>query len=244
MNNTIISIENITNPGLPVSVNDEYTVTFRNGLIETRTFREGDILPEITVYPITTNITNPGMELAPGDIYTTEYLNGSFETDQVPLSLDSIEAAINWRNDELAITDEIIKIEDHPLRQNYMFYRQALRDWPSSSDFSTTKPVLDTTPLSLMTTAAFLARFTDAEYIPIELASIDNPSASIEQRTQSAGIRRLLKEIDLATYINLRDPRITGALTMLASAGFLSVARKDEILNTNVRPHERYYGPI
>ena len=154
------------------------------------------------------------------------------------------ESAREWRDQELQKSDEIVKIEDHPLRQNYMFYRQALRDWPATVDFPNVKPVLDETPLDLMTTAAFLSRFTDAEYIPIELSSIDSPTATIEQRTQSAGIRRLLKEIDLATYINLKDPRIIGALTLLSTAGFLTVERKDEILNNPVLSSERYLGAI
>ena len=154
------------------------------------------------------------------------------------------ESAREWRDQELQKSDEIVKIEDHPLRQNYMFYRDQLRDWPSTSNFPEVRPVFNKQPLKLLTQAAFLARFTDAEFIQIELASIDSPTATIEQRTQQAGIRKLLKEIDLASYINLDDLRILGALDLLESAGFITVERKNEILTNPVLSSERYRGSI
>jgi hypothetical protein len=47
-----------------------------------------------------------------------------------------------WRDLELKNTDWIIAITDHPERDAYITYRQALRDWPSTESFPVTKPTL------------------------------------------------------------------------------------------------------
>lgn len=52
------------------------------------------------------------------------------------------ETAKNWRNGELQRTDWIVPVIDHPEHSTYLTYRQALRDWPSTSDFPDTKPTL------------------------------------------------------------------------------------------------------
>jgi hypothetical protein len=50
--------------------------------------------------------------------------------------------ARQWRDTELQLTDYIVPLSDHPQRASYMTYRTALRNWPSTSDFPATKPVL------------------------------------------------------------------------------------------------------
>ena len=40
--------------------------------------------------------------------------------------------------------DWLVKLPDHGERAAYITYRQALRDWPASSDFPATRPVLGT----------------------------------------------------------------------------------------------------
>jgi hypothetical protein len=47
-----------------------------------------------------------------------------------------------WRNEELAATDFILPLTDHPQRDKFLTYRQQLRDWPSTSDFPNTRPTL------------------------------------------------------------------------------------------------------
>lgn len=51
---------------------------------------------------------------------------------------------IEWRNAELRSSDWLVKLPDHGERAAYITYRQALRDWPASSDFPATRPVLGT----------------------------------------------------------------------------------------------------
>jgi hypothetical protein len=50
--------------------------------------------------------------------------------------------ARQWRDDELAATDEAAKIPDWPNRANILVYRQDLRDWPSTQGFPDTRPEL------------------------------------------------------------------------------------------------------
>ena len=56
--------------------------------------------------------------------------------------LDSAGLAREWRNGELANTDNIAQTPDFPNRDKYLTYRQALRDWPSTADFPDKKPTL------------------------------------------------------------------------------------------------------
>lgn len=49
---------------------------------------------------------------------------------------------IAWRNEELKKSDWVVQVSDHPERPQYYTYRQALRDWPSTSAFPETKPKL------------------------------------------------------------------------------------------------------
>ena len=50
--------------------------------------------------------------------------------------------ARRWRDQELAATDYILPVTDHPQRDDYITYRTALRDWPSTQSFPDTRPVL------------------------------------------------------------------------------------------------------
>ena len=47
-----------------------------------------------------------------------------------------------WRDQELARTDVLILLPDHPDKDNLTAYRQELRDWPSTGDFPDTRPTL------------------------------------------------------------------------------------------------------
>ena len=70
---------------------------------------------------------------------------GSYELITPPAITDSQRQAWekDWRNRELALTDFIVPLSDHPQRDKYMTYRTKLRDWPSTEDFPTTRPTLE-----------------------------------------------------------------------------------------------------
>lgn len=69
---------------------------------------------------------------------------GSYEIINSPaLNQNQINAEAKlWRDEELANTDNIAQTPDFPNRDKYLTYRQALRDWPSTSNFPDKKPTL------------------------------------------------------------------------------------------------------
>jgi hypothetical protein len=86
---------------------------------------------------------------------------------------------------------------------------------------------------------AFLNRFTDAEYITIDLASIDNPSATTEQRQGQAMLRMFLSKIDKAAHINLDLQQTKDGVNALAAMGLLTTERATSILNDTITSEER-----
>lgn len=76
------------------------------------------------------------------------YEDGSFIDKQIVEGV--VEATIeekkrrgrSWRDAQLKSTDWIYPLGDHPQHSAYITYRQALRDWPSTSDFPDTRPTL------------------------------------------------------------------------------------------------------
>ncbi len=76
-----------------------------------------------------------------------EFVEANFEHYEewvapTPTEPTAEETARQWRDSELASTDEAAKTPDWPNRPNILVYRQDLRDWPSSKDFPDTKPTL------------------------------------------------------------------------------------------------------
>jgi hypothetical protein len=64
------------------------------------------------------------------------YREYTFSETQINLE----EEARDWRNQELTGTDWIVPTIDHPHHALYLEYRQALRDWPSTSEFPNIRP--------------------------------------------------------------------------------------------------------
>jgi len=86
------------------------------------------------------NITNPCIKAS------AEFVEANFEhfEEQVIEGVEpsAAEQAREWRNRELSSTDTASQTPDWPNRDNILLYRTALRNWPSTSDFPATKPVL------------------------------------------------------------------------------------------------------
>lgn len=95
---------------------------------------------------------------------------------------------------------------------------------------------------------AFLARWTDKEAIAIDLASIDNPSATQQVREDSAFLRRQRDLQAQAEYVDLCDEKtrsgVTGMMAMLEGIGVIDSAarRTDEFLNTPLSDGEKFDG--
>ena len=90
-----------------------------------------------------------------------------------------------------------------------------------------------------ITVLAFRNRFTQEEKITIELAGIDNPAATMNDRIQSAGLRVAMTDLATAIFIDLADPMTIGIVTTLEQSGIIGAGRADEILNASILPIER-----
>jgi len=56
--------------------------------------------------------------------------------------LTTEQKARRWRDVELQRTDIAATVSDYPNASAVLTYRQALREWPSTSDFPDTRPTL------------------------------------------------------------------------------------------------------
>ena len=95
------------------------------------------------------------------------------------------------------------------------------------------------TPETKITRLAFLNRFTDAEAIAIDMASIDNPNGTVEERQQQAALRRFLNKVNSANYIDLSLQQTIDGVNALAVLGLLTSERASAILTDTIQAGER-----
>ena len=86
------------------------------------------------------NITNT--IIADADFVEANFDHYEVCVEPTPPEPTAEEAGRMWRDMELAATDKAAQTPDWPNRDNILTYRQALRDWPSTSDFPDTRPEL------------------------------------------------------------------------------------------------------
>ena len=94
-------------------------------------------------------------------------------------------------------------------------------------------------PETKITRLAFLNRFTDAEAIAIDMASIDNPSGTVEERQQQAALRRFLNKVNSANYIDLSLQQTIDGINALVGLGLLTSERASAILTDTIQQDER-----
>jgi hypothetical protein len=87
------------------------------------------------------NITNPCIKGTEEFVSATFSHYTAFVEPEAP-TLTAEQEARMWRDEELNATDKASQTPDWPNRDNIITYRAALRGWPSTSDFPTTKPEL------------------------------------------------------------------------------------------------------
>lgn len=93
-----------------------------------------------------------------------------------------------------------------------------------------------------ITPLGFVNRFTDEEAIALDLASIDNPNGTQEERINAAKIRRFLDKVNKATHIDLSLQETIDGVNQLVAFGFLTEQRATEILTSPVQDFEVYRG--
>lgn len=110
--------------------------------------------------------------------------------------------------------------------------QEALDAWiaanPNYGDFGTKITVL-----------ALRNRFLPAEKVAIDLTSMDDPAAPMEQRQLASALRVMMVDIAAASYIDLSNESVIGGIQTLEYYGLIAVGRADEILSTPVQEYER-----
>lgn len=104
-----------------------------------------------------------------------------------------------------------------------------------------TAPVPESPPAqdTRITRLAFRKRFTQAEKVALEIAALDDPSATPAQRAQAAALRAYLKDVDAATFIDLADAHVKEGVQTLEAAGLLAAGRAAEIITAPVQEDEK-----
>ena len=94
-------------------------------------------------------------------------------------------------------------------------------------------------PDTVITKLAFRQRFTPTERVTIEIASLDDPAASMQARQLAATLRSSQVDLAAAKWIDLTRPdTITGVQT-LEAFGLLGAGRAAEILSAPIQDIER-----
>jgi hypothetical protein len=97
-------------------------------------------------------------------------------------------------------------------------------------------------PGTRITRLAFRSRFSTAEKVGLEIASLDNPAATMEQRSLAATLRAYLQDVQAATFIDLHRPDTRAGVQQLEQLGLLGAGRAAQILDTPPTAEERYTG--
>lgn len=85
---------------------------------------------------------------------------------------------------------------------------------------------------ALVTVLAFRQRFTTEERTQIELAALDDPSATQDVRKKAAAIRSQLADLAASNYVDLKREQTRSATVALEKQGLLKKGRATVILDT------------
>jgi hypothetical protein len=133
----------------------------------------------------------------------------------------------------------------------YRYFADALIEWVdfpfATHDHTVAPPPPEPPPPPpplpvLITKLAFRERFTQAEKITIELASIDVPDGQMASRQASAQMRVWLADIEAAKYIDLNYQPTRDGVQALEDYGLIAAGRAAEILDTAPADDEVWNG--
>lgn len=93
-----------------------------------------------------------------------------------------------------------------------------------------------------ITRFALRDRFTRAEKVAVEIAALDDPSATFEQRAQAAALRASQEDILAAQFVDLNKPETRAGVEALEAAGLIGAGRATEILDTPPGDDEVWSG--
>ena len=124
------------------------------------------------------------------------------------------------------VINTIVAEEDYMLSQ---YPEGNYREKEIQAEIPSEPPVA---PVTKITRLAFLNRFTDAEAIALDLASI---GATV----QAASIRRYMSKVNAAEFIDLSRTDTRDGVMALESAGLIAEGRGTIILDTPVADSEK-----
>jgi hypothetical protein len=90
-----------------------------------------------------------------------------------------------------------------------------------------------------ITILAFRNRFTTAEKIATEMASLDDPAATLAGRQLAATIRVILRDTESATFIDLARADTRQGVMLLEQVGIIAAGRGTIILDSPIQSVER-----
>lgn len=114
--------------------------------------------------------------------------------------------------------------------------------WVVLDEYPTPPPAPAPVQTRHITRLAFRNRFTQTEKIGIEIAQLDNPAATMQQRAQAAALRASQADLAVSTFIDLDRADTRAGVQMLEAAGLLGAGRALEILDAEIQPHERHFN--
>jgi hypothetical protein len=89
-----------------------------------------------------------------------------------------------------------------------------------------------------ITVLALRNRFTTTEKVTIDMASIDNPAGTMQQRQLAASLRVMMADLSVATFVDLSRPDTIAGIQMLETYGIIGVGRANTILTAPIQPIE------
>ena len=95
---------------------------------------------------------------------------------------------------------------------------------------------------SRITRLAFRNRFTQAEKAAMELASLDDPTASMTWRGKAAALRAHMADVAASTFIDLQRADTRAGVLQLEGLGLLAAGRAVQILDTAPTESELHTG--
>jgi hypothetical protein len=87
-----------------------------------------------------------------------------------------------------------------------------------------------------ITRLMFRNRFTQAEHVTIEIASLDDAAAPMQQRQMAAALRVMQRQVSDAEFIDLNDQVTRAGVQQLEAFGLLAEGRAAEILDGSLAP--------
>jgi bifunctional pyridoxal-dependent enzyme with beta-cystathionase and maltose regulon repressor activities len=112
-------------------------------------------------------------------------------------------------------------------------------DWVNAGNTPTPYiPPVNTAVGTKVTVLAFRNRFTQAEKVTMDMASIDNPAGTMQQRQLAASLRVMATDLGVATFVDLARADLIVGVHSLETYGIIGAGRANTILTAPILDSE------